>query len=158
QKTYTVERECREAGLSYEDRKKQRQEKSLPILQALKDWMLDTYTKVTPESLIGKAIHYSLSRWERLCTFTEDGSLEIDNNLVENAIRPVAVGRKNYLFAGSHEAAQRAAMMYSLFASCKKCDVNPEDWLKDVLNRISDHPINKIEELMPNNWKVLRKV
>jgi len=158
QKTYTVERECREAGLSYEDRKKQRQEKSLPILQALKDWMLDTYTKVTPESLIGKAIHYSLSRWERLCTFTEDGSLEIDNNLVENAIRPVAVGRKNYLFAGSHEAAQRAAMMYSLFASCKKCDVNPEDWLKDVLNRISDHPINRIEELMPNNWKVLGKV
>lgn len=158
QELYAIERECREAGNHHQDRKKQRQEKALPILEGLKDWMLTEYTKVTPESLIGKAIYYSLSRWEKLCRYVEDGMLEIDNNLVENSIRPVAIGRKNYLFAGSHEAAQRAAMMYSLFASCKKCDVNPEDWLKDVLNRISDHPINRIEELMPNNWKVLRKV
>ena len=153
QKLYTIERECREAGLDYEDRKTQRQEKALVILENLKSWMLVEYTKVTPESLIGKALHYSLSRWEKLSRYTEDGMLEIDNNLVENAIRPVAIGRKNYLFAGSHDAAQRAAMMYSLFASCKKCDVNPDEWLKDILNRISDHPINRIEELLPNNWK-----
>lgn len=153
QKLYAIERECRQAGIDYQDRKKQRQENALPILESLKEWMLEAYTKVTPESLIGKAIHYSLSRWERLCKYTEEGSLEIDNNLVENAIRPVAIGRKNYLFAGSHEAAQRAAMMYSLFASCKKCDVNPEEWLKDILNRLMDHPINRIEELLPDNWK-----
>lgn len=153
QELYAVERACREAGLDYEDRKKQRQEKALPILITLKGWMLIEYTKVTPESLIGKALYYSLSRWEKLCTYAKDGMLEIDNNLVENAIRPVAIGRKNYLFAGSHDAAQRAAMMYSLFACCKKNDVNPEEWLRDILTRISDHPINRIEELLPNNWK-----
>jgi transposase len=154
QELYAVERECREAGIDYQDRKKQRQEKALPILNWLKEWMLAEYTKVTPESLIGKAINYSVSRWEKLCRYAEDGMLEIDNNLVENSIRPVAIGRKNYLFAGSHDAAQRAAMMYSLFACCKKNEVNPDEWLKDVLNRISDHPINKIEELLPNNWKI----
>jgi transposase len=153
QKLYAIERECREAGINYEDRKKQRQDKAVVILQSLKTWMLKEYSKVTPESLIGKAIHYSLSRWEKLSVYTNDGSLEIDNNLVENAIRPVAIGRKNYLFAGSHDAAQRAAMIYSLFASCKKCDVNPDQWLKDVLNRISEHPINRIHELLPNTWK-----
>lgn len=153
QKLYAIERECREAGIDYEDRKKQRQDKAVVILQILKTWMVTEYSKVTPESLIGKAIYYSLSRWEKLSKYTEDGCLEIDNNLVENAIRPVAIGRKNYLFAGSHDAAQRAAMIYSLFASCKKCDVNPDEWLKDVLNRISDHPINRIHELLPNIWK-----
>ena len=153
QKLYAIERECRQAGLSYEQRKQERQQKSVPILQSLKQWMKEEYIKTTPQGLLGKAIHYSLSRWEKLSRYTQDGMPEIDNNLVENAIRPVAIGRKNYLFAGSHEAAQRAAMMYSLFASCKKCEVNPEEWLKDVLNRISDHPINRIEELLPDNWK-----
>ena len=76
----------------------------------------------------------------------------IDNNLIENAIRPLASGRKNYLFASSHKAAQRAAMMYSLFASCKTLGVNPLEWLTDVLQRIGTHPINKVEELLPHNW------
>ena len=78
--------------------------------------------------------------------------LGIDNNLVENSIRGVAIGRKNYLFAGSHAAAQRAAMFYSLLASCKNYNVNPYNWLYDVLNRIADHPINRINELLPQNW------
>lgn len=78
---------------------------------------------------------------------------DIDNNPVENSIRPVALGRKNYLFAGSHTAAQRAAMFYSLLATCKNHLINPYDWLTDVLNRINEHPINKIEELLPQNWK-----
>jgi transposase len=152
QKIYAIERECDEMGVDYQERKKIRQERALPMLDSLKVWMLEEYTKVTPASAIGQAIHYSLSRWEKLCRYTEDGILEIDNNLVENAIRPVTIGRKNYLFAGSHEAAQRAAIMYSLFASCKKNKVNPEEWLKDILNRISDHPIRKIHELLPHNW------
>lgn len=153
QKLYLIERECREAGLYYEERKQERQRKSVPILKSLEKWMKEEYAKVTPESSIGKAIFYSLKRWEKLCLYAEDGILEIDNNLVENAIRPVALGRKNYLFAGSHDAARRAAMIYSLLASCKKNDVNPNEWLKDVLTKISDHPINRIEELLPLKWK-----
>ena len=156
QRLYAIERKCREAGLSYEDIAKERQEKSVPILKSLEDWMKVEYAQVTPKSSIGKAIYYSLSRWQALSLYAENGKLEIDNNLVENAIRPVAVGRKNYLFAGSHEAAKRAAMIYSLFACCKKHEVNPDEWLKDILNRINDHPINRIEELLPNNWKNIR--
>ncbi len=155
QKLYAVEATSREGGLSNEEIKKERLEKSLPVLTSLEKWMKEEYVKVVPQSAIGKAIHYSLSRWKKLSMYTEDGMLQIDNNLVENAIRPVAIGRKNYLFAGSHDAAQRAAMMYSLFACCKKNEVNPDLWLKDVLTRISDHPINRVEELLPNNWKKL---
>jgi transposase len=82
-----------------------------------------------------------------------DGVYEIDNNIIENAIRPLALGRKNYLFAGSHDAAQRAAMMYSFFATCKVNDIEPFEWLTDVLNRIPDHKANKLNELLPSNWR-----
>lgn len=157
QKLYAVERACREAQLSYKDRKKERQEKSIPVLKSLGTWMQEEYTKVNPKSTLGEALFYSISRWDKLSAYAEDGMLEIDNNLVENAIRPVAVGRKNYLFAGSHEAAKRSAMMYSFMASCKKNEVNPYEWLSDVLTRISDHPVNKIEELLPGTWKKLNQ-
>lgn len=156
QKLYEVERRCREGNFSDQERKKERQEKSFPVLTSLENWMKAEYVKVLPQSSIGKAIFYSLSRWKKLSLYTGNGKLEIDNNLVENAIRPVAIGRKNYLFAGSHDAARRSAMMYSLFACCKKNEVNPEEWLRDVLTRISDHPINRIEELLPVNWKKLQ--
>lgn len=155
QKLYAVEGICREGQLSPKDRKKERQEKSVPVLEALGNWMQEEYVKVNPKSTLGEALFYSISRWNKLSAYAQDGILEIDNNLVENAIRPVAIGRKNYLFAGSHEAAKRSAMMYSFMASCKKNDVNPYEWLTDVLKRISDHPINKIEELLPGNWKKL---
>jgi transposase len=154
QKLYQIERECREAGLSYEDRKQKRQQEALPILKGLGEWMKTQYSSLPPSEPISKAIFYALSRWDKLCTYAEDGMLEIDNNLVENAIRPVALGRKNYLFAGSHDAARRAGMMYSFFASCKKNDVNPYEWLQDILTRISEHSINRIEELLPHNWKI----
>jgi hypothetical protein len=85
--------------------------------------------------------------------YATDGKLNIDNNPVENCIRPVAVGRKNYLFAGSHEAAQRSAMLYSLLGTCKLHGINPFSWLKGVLEIISSHPINKIRCLLPYNWK-----
>ena len=107
----------------------------MPILQMLKEWMIAEYPKVLPQSPIGKAMGYSLSRWEKLCIYTTDARLKIDNNPVENAIRPVAIGRKNYLFAGSHDAAQRAAMVYSLFATCRLHHIYPYQWLKDVLDR-----------------------
>ena len=87
--------------------------------------------------------------------YVTEAKLNIDNNPVENSIRPIAIGRKNYLFAGSHEAAQRSAVLYSLLGTCKLHDVNPFVWLKDVLQRIGTHPINKIAALLPNNWQPL---
>ena len=117
------------------------------------DWLQQQYVQVLPQSLIGKAIAYSLQRWERLSRYTEDGRLSIDNNPVENSIRPVARGRKNYLFAGSHEAAKRSAMLYSLLGTCKMHGIEPYTWLKDVLQTIVDHPTNKISELLPHRLK-----
>ncbi|MBK8413796.1 MAG: transposase, partial [Bacteroidetes bacterium] len=95
-----------------------------------------------------KALAYSLSRWEKLMLYCTDGRLEIDNNLVENAIRPVAIGRKNYLFAGSHDAAQRAAMIYSMLGTCKMRGAEPFSWLKNFFEVIPDYKANKMEELL----------
>lgn len=152
-KLYDTEREAREKGMPYAERQILRQEKAVPVLKEMGQWMKEQIhtQKVLPKSPIGKAIVYTLSRWEKLCLYANDGMLEIDNNLVENAIRPLALGRKNYLFAGSHEAAQRIAMFYSFFGTCAKNNVNPYRWLKKVLEMINDHPINRIEELLPTN-------
>ena len=114
-------------------------------------------TKVPPKSAIAKALQYSIGRWHELNIYTTDGKLNIDNNPVENSIRPVAIGRKNYLFAGSHEAAQRSAMLYSLMGTCKLHDVNPFVWLRDVLKRLPAHHINLIDQLLPQNWTPLQK-
>jgi len=157
QKLYKVEREAKEENLNHEERKALRLKESAPVMKKLKKWLLENApfegSKVLPQSKIGKAISYTLGMWYRLERYLEDGKYEIDNNWVENSIRPVAIGRKNYLFAGSHDAAQRAAMIYSLLETCKKNNVDPAEWLADVLTRIQDHPINKIDELLPNNWK-----
>jgi len=91
--------------------------------------------------------------WDKLVAYSLHGEVEIDNNLVENSIRPLALGRKNYLFAGSHESAQRSAMFYSLLGTCKLHNINPYVWLTNVYQRIKDHPINRIAELLPQNWK-----
>ena len=114
--------------------------------------MTGEYPKVLPRSPIGQAIGYCLPRWDKLSLYTTNSLLLIDNNPVENAIRPVAIGRKNYLFAGSHPAAQRAAMIYSLFATCRLHHINPYDWLKDVLQRMHLYTTNNIHELLPHNW------
>ena len=109
--------------------------------------------QATPKSPIGKALAYSIERWSRLSLYATNGRLNIDNNPVENSIRPVAVGRKNYLFAGSHEAAARSAMLYSLLGTCKMHGIEPYQWLHDVLQTIADHPINKIEKLLPHYFR-----
>lgn len=147
QKLYAIEREIKDQ--SHSERFAVRQLKSLPILGQFKSWMLENYKAVIPKSPIGMALHYSLERWDKLMLYTTDGKLEIDNNLVENAIRPVAVGRKNYLFAGSHNGAQRAAMLYSFLGTCKINEVNPFEWLRSTLDRIPNYPINRITELLP---------
>ncbi len=152
QKLYAIEKMGRDKSLSKEDLFALRQEQAVPILQNLKAWMMNAYEQVLPQSTIGKAISYSLQRWDKLSLYTSDAQLQIDNNLVENAIRPVAIGRKNYLFAGSHNGARRAAMLYSFMGTCKINDVNPFEWLKDILRRIPSHSVNRLEELLPNNW------
>lgn len=153
QKLYAIERSAKDGQLGDDGTKTLRQEKSLPILTAMGTWLREQYVQVLPKSAIGKAIAYSLERWERLSAYVNDGRLNIDNNPVENSIRPVALGRKNYLFAGSHEAARRSGMLYSLLRTCKMHGIEPYSWLKDVLHQIADHPVNKVQELLPHRYK-----
>lgn len=153
QQLYAIERKIKDEGLTDEAVLKLRQEEAVPVLKALKEWMTEAYQKVLPKSPIGAAIAYCLPRWEKLSIYTTNAILQIDNNPVENAIRPVALGRKNYLFAGSHEAAQRAAMIYSLFATCRMHNINPYEWLKDVLERMHLYTTSNLAELLPQNWK-----
>lgn len=152
-KLYAIERSCKEQSLSISQIRTVRLERSIPILTSLGAWMKEQYVQVTPKSPIGKALAYSIERWERLSLYAQNGMLSIDNNPVENSIRPVAVGRKNYLFAGSHQAAQRSAMLYSLLGTCKMHSIEPYWWLRNVLETIADHPINKITELLPHHFK-----
>jgi len=146
---YAIERYCREHQVSFEERKEYRQKDALPILDELHQWLKEQVVQVTPSSAIGKAITYMLSRWDKFTIYTTDGMLEIDNNLIENSIRPVAIGRKNYLFAGSHAAAQHSAMIYSLLASCKQNNLEPYTWLKNIFKIIPDYKASRLEELLP---------
>ena len=148
---YAVERVLREREVSPEERCRLRQEQAVPVLERIKAYL--EANPGLPKSPWGQAVNYALTRWVKLTRYVEDGRIEIDNNLVENAIRPIALGRKNYLFAGSHEAAERAAVIYSLVATCKQHEVNPERWLSDVLSRIATHPMKQIDELLPHHWK-----
>lgn len=149
QNLYAIERHARDEGLDAAGILALRQKQAVPVLDALFKWLDAQYDQVLPKSVIGNAIQYTLRRQEALRVYTIDGKLLIDNNLVENLIRPLALGRKNYLFAGSHDAAQRSAVFYSLFATCKLNDIEPFTWLRDILTRIKEHPINRIEELLP---------
>ena len=153
QQLYAIEEHARNSKLSFDEIYHLRQQKAVPILDHLGKWMKESYTQVTPKSSIGKALAYSIERWQTLSLYTSNGMLHIDNNPVENSIRPVAIGRKNYLFAGSHDAAQESAMIYSLLGTCKMHKINPWEWLTDILTRLPDHPINRIKELLPHNWK-----
>ncbi len=151
QKLYGIEREIKE--LTAEEKYNIRQEQSVKILKELGAWMVEQYPQVTPKSAIGKALEYSMKRWEGLSRYCSDGKLMIDNNLIENNIRPIALGRKNYLFAGSHVAAQRIAMVYSLLGTCKLHGVNPQEWLTKVFEEIPNRKSNNIVDLLPQNFK-----
>ena len=152
---YAVERRLREAGSSPEERVRVRQAQSVPILNAILKVLDDA--KALPRSALRRAGEYTTKRWEKLTRFTEDGRIEIDNNLVENAIRPLALGRKNYLFVGSHRAGRATAVLYTLFGTCKRHGVNPEKWLVDVLKRIGDQPQEQLSELLPHRWSPLEE-
>jgi transposase len=150
---YEVERRARQGHFTHPQRLQARQKEAVPILQEIKKYLEQDKTSALPKSLLGTAINYALSRWGKLSSYTNDGKLEIDNNLVENAIRPVALGRKNYLFAGSHESAQRAAMIYSLLSCCKICEVEPVAYFTDVFRKLPEYPVNQVQNLLPFNWK-----
>jgi transposase len=152
QKLYALEREIKETNPNETEVLAMRKESAFPVIEGLKQWMITNKPAVRPKSGIGKAIGYTLSRIDALKVYTTDAKLQIDNNLVENAIRPIAIGRKNYLFAGSHEAAENAAIFYSLLATCKAQGINPLTWFAETLRKIATHPINRIEELLPG-WK-----
>jgi hypothetical protein len=155
QRLYAIERKIKEAELSPQQTKEIRLEEALPVINELGKWMTQQLTYTLPKSQIGTALAYSISRWDALCAYLYDGNLLIDNNLIENKIRPVTLGRKNYLFAGSHQAAQRAAAIYSFFAICKKHEVNPYQWLKYTLENIMTIKYKNIKDLYPQNFKKL---
>ena len=152
QRLYAIERFCRSLQLTAPERLAMR-EHAIPILKDIKAQMLKVQLGLTPKNVLNTAIRYAINQWDELLVYTTNGSLEIDNNLVENSIRPIALGRKNYLFAGSHEAAQRAAIIYSLMASCKARQINPLAYLADVLDKLPNRKVNNIDDLLPWNWK-----
>ena len=154
QKVYVIERTIKESALSNEEIIQLRKTEALPVLNEIKAWLDEHLYSITPQSPLGKAIGYMHSRWENLTRYIEHPFLQIDNNLVENAIRPTVLGRKNYLFSGSHEAAQRSAMFYSFIGSCKMNNINPEEWLADVLmSDINGMKPSDYYKLLPNHWK-----
>ena len=153
QQIYAIERKAKEEQMDVKQRKELREKEALPILKDLKQWSLEQYPTVLPKSLIGKALDYYIQREQRLSRYIQDGRLEIDNNFVENSIRPLALGRKNYLFAGSHKAAQHAAIIYSFIGSCEKVGIEPRARLTDVIERIPSTSIQDLDQLLPNNWE-----
>lgn len=146
---YTIERLIKEQNMDPVATQEHRQKEAIPVLDELFAWAETQKQTALPKSPFGKALYYLLQRKKKLYQYCHDGNLEIDNNLVENSIRPLALGRKNYLFAGSHDAAQNIAMMYSFFGSCKKQKIDPQKWLTAVLKKIATHHVNKLEQLLP---------
>ena len=157
QKLYAIERQAQNDQLAIKEITTLRQQQAIPILNNFHSWMKDQYTQVAPKSSIGKALSYSLKLWSRLTRYTENGLWRIDNNLVENSIRPVALGRKNYLFAGNHQAAQHAAMMYTFFGSCKLHEIEPRAWLTDVLSKIPNTKLSQLASLLPNDKQISKQ-
>lgn len=154
-KIYKVESDADKAGLNADERKEQRLKISYPTIRLFETWMKETYLKVLPNSKMGDAIEYTYSLLPRLSRYVNDGRINVDNNLIENAIRPLALGRKNYLFCGNDASAYRAAIVYSLISTCKAVDVDPRTWMEDVLRKIPYYQRDQrdLAELLPFNWK-----
>lgn len=154
---YAMERTCTDKEADHALRHRYRRRYAVPLLDSLEKWIKEEINVVAPKSPIGAALAYALSLWPRLLAYTLDGRYLIDNNRVENTIRPMAIGRKNYLFAGSDRGARHAALMYSLLGTCKLHGVEPFAYLRNVIARINDHKANKLTELLPQNWQPIAK-
>jgi len=151
---YAIEKEIR--GRPPEERRQVRQTRSKALLASLRQWFETTLPKLSRKSDTTAAIRYALSRWDALARYCDDGHIEIDNNAAERALRAVALGRKNYLFAGSDSGGERAAAIYTLIGTAKLNGLDPEAYLREVLTRIADHPISRISELLP--WNIISAV
>ena len=139
-----------------EQRKEERIKKAKPIMDAMRLWMETEGVKYSPNSLIGKAITYAYTRWYNMMRYLDDGRIRIDNNLAENAIRPITLERKNYLFCGDHEAAVSMSVVCSLLATCKALEVNPREYLNDVIARMpymQKATYDELLQLLPHKWK-----
>ena len=153
---YDVEREARDGELNAAGRLALRQARSRPLLEDLKAYLERERRQVLPKSPIAQAIAYTLSNWDALVRYAEDGDLEIDNNGAERSLRGVAVGRRNWTFFGSDNGGHTAAVLSSLLASAKRHHIDPFAYLRDVFERISAHPKNRLEELLPDQWLAAR--
>ena len=151
---YAIEAEIRERPP--DERAAIRQARAGPPLESLREWLRQILARVSKKSELAKAVSYILSRWTALTRYRDDGRIEIDNNAAERSVRAVALGRKNYLFCGSDAGGERAAAIYSLIGTAKLNDIDPEAYLRYVLERIADHPINRIDELLP--WNTAQSV
>ena len=156
---YKIESEADEAGISIEERKEKRIRESYPVILEFEMLMQDAYLKVLPKYRTGKAIEYTFSLLPRLSRYVNDGRVNIDNNFIENAIRPLALGRKNYLFCGNDASAYRAAIVYSLIGTCKSAGVDPRIWMEDILRKIPYYEMDKkdMTGLLPRNWVKLER-
>ena len=158
---YKVEAMADDQGLDYEARAKLRTRLAYPVMCAFEKWIVSYMPKALPQGRMSKALTYTYSLFHRLSRYHLDGRYKIDNNLIENTIKPLALGRKNFLFCGNHDAAENAAIMYSLLGSCAALDVNPREWLTDVLTRIPyynrDYSLD-LADLLPHNWKAAREL
>ena len=148
---YDVEREAKDVDTT--QRRALRQEKSKPILDAIKNWLDAQQGHVLPKSAIGEAVTYARNQWAALGRYLDDGDLAIDNNAAENALRAIAIGRKNWLFAGSHRGGRAAATLYSVIQGAKRHGIDPFTYLRDLFLRIPTHPNKQIHQLLPDNWK-----
>jgi len=148
---FDIEREIN--GKPAAERLAVRQQLSVPLVAQLADWMTAARARLSPHDDAGKAMNYMLNRWPAFTRFLDDGRICLTNNAAERALRGIALGRKAWLFAGSDRGGQRAAKMYSLIVTAKMNDIDPQAWLADVLARIADHPVQRLEELLPWHWK-----
>jgi transposase len=153
QKLYAIERQIKDNNVIGDPVVDYRRTHAMPILESLHQWLKDQLPSITPKSSFGKAICYSLERWEGLMSYCYHAQALIDNNPVERSIRPMVIGRKNYLFSKTHESAQRVSCFYSFFITCRLHKVNPKEWIEDVFNKINDLKPSQYHTLFPQNWK-----
>ena len=155
QQLYAIEKSIK--NKPPDERQKVRQQQAIPILDELHTWLQTTLRTLSKGSSLSKAVRYALNQWEGLVAYTQNGQASIDNNTAERSLRPIALGRKNYLFAGSVAGGQRAAALYSLLSTAKLNGLNPSQYLTAVLKRIGQHPINRVDELLPWNIDLTQK-